>query len=108
MSDLLVLAPERYQTHMRCQNLIYDALRDLVPSAQFAKSENIHGGVLLLVKLQAATLLKTTHLHGCFSRFLNCTNGTKSRKASHILCTAIETTNRCSASLKLFQKVLNW
>ena len=24
-------------------------------------------------------------LHGCFSRFLNCTNGNKSRKASHIV-----------------------
>ena len=37
-----------------------------------------HGGMLLLVKLQA----EVTLLHGCFSRFLNCTNGTKSRKAS--------------------------
>ena len=48
--------------------------------------KNTHGGVLLLVKLQAkpATLLKVTLLHGCFSRFLNCTNGTKSRSASHI------------------------
>ena len=32
-------------------------------------------------KLKPATLLKVTLLHGCFSRFLNCTNGTKSRKA---------------------------
>ena len=32
-----------------------------------------------------ATSLKVTFLHGCFSRFLNCTNGTKSRKASHLL-----------------------
>ena len=31
-----------------------------------------------------ATLLKVTLLHGCFSRFLNCTNGTKSRNASHV------------------------
>ena len=31
-----------------------------------------------------ATLLKLTHFHGCFSRFLNCTNGTKSRNASHM------------------------
>ena len=35
--------------------------------------------------LQPATLLKVTLLHGCFARFLNCTNGTKSRNASHIL-----------------------
>ena len=31
-----------------------------------------------------ATLLKLTLLHGCFSRFLNCTNGTKSCNASHM------------------------
>ena len=29
-------------------------------------------------------LLKLTLVYGCFSRFLNCTNGTKSRNASHI------------------------
>ena len=44
--------------------------------------KNTHGGVLLLVTLQ--TLLKITLLHGCFLCFLNCTNGTKSRNASHI------------------------
>ena len=31
-----------------------------------------------------ATLLKVTLLYGCCSRFLNCTNDTKSCKASHI------------------------
>ena len=44
--------------------------------------ENTHGGVSLLVKLQV--VIKVTLLHGCFSHFLNCGNGTKSRKASHI------------------------
>ena len=34
-------------------------------------------------RLQLATLLKLTLLHGCFLRFLNCTNGTKSRNALH-------------------------
>ena len=29
-------------------------------------------------------LVKVTLVHGCFSRFLNCTNGTKSRKASQL------------------------
>ena len=43
--------------------------------------KNTHGGVLLLVKLQA---LKVTLFHGCFSGFLNYKNDTKSRKASHI------------------------
>ena len=37
--------------------------------------KNTHGGVLLAVKV--------TLLHGCFSPFLNCTNSTKSRNASH-------------------------
>ena len=32
-----------------------------------------------------ATLLEVTLLHGCFSSFLNCTNGNKSHKASHIV-----------------------
>ena len=39
--------------------------------------KNTHGGVLL----QPATLLKVTLFHGCFSRFLNCTHGTKARSA---------------------------
>ena len=42
-------------------------------------AKSTHGGKLILIKL-----LRVTLLHGCFSRFLNCTNGTKSRKASHI------------------------
>ena len=46
--------------------------------------KNTYGGVLLLVKLQAKILLEVTLLHGCFSRFLICTNGTKSRNISHI------------------------
>ena len=37
--------------------------------------KNTHGGVLLL---------KVTLLRVCFSRFLNCTNGTKSRNAGHV------------------------
>ena len=52
----------------------------------FKNVKNTHGGVLLLVKLQAhpATLPKVTLLHGYFLRFLNCTTGTKSRDASHM------------------------
>ena len=34
--------------------------------------------------MKPAFLLKVTLLHEDFSRFLNCTNGTESRKASHI------------------------
>ena len=33
---------------------------------------------------KSATLLKLTLLHGSFSRFLNCTNGTKPRNAAHL------------------------
>ena len=48
--------------------------------------KNTHGGVLILIKLQAlaCNLLKLTLLHGCFSRFSNGTNGIKSRNAPHI------------------------
>ena len=48
--------------------------------SHFYKLKNVKNtlaGVFLLVKLQA----KVTLLHGCSSRFLNCTNGTESRKA---------------------------
>ena len=65
---------------MKCRN-ICDALRDLVPFAQFINMKNSHTGVFLLVKLQAlATLVKVTLLHGYFSCFLNLnrTNETKS------------------------------
>ena len=49
--------------------------------------KNTLGGVLFLVKLQAKTcnFSTLTLLHGCFSSVLNCTNGTKSRKVSHII-----------------------
>ena len=47
------------------------------------KYQKRHGGVLLSV-LQAVTVLKVTRLQCFFSRFLNYTNGTESRKASHI------------------------
>ena len=40
-------------------------------------AKKTHGGVIF-------TLLKVTLLHGCFSRFINSTNDTKSRYASHI------------------------
>ena len=42
--------------------------------------------------LKPATLVKVTLLHGCFSRFLNCTNGTKSRKESTYL---INVSHKC-------------
>ena len=47
--------------------------------------KNTYGGVLLFVSLQAKSQLKVTLLHECFSRFLNCMNGTKSRKTSQLV-----------------------
>ena len=66
---------------------ICDALRNFLPFAQFKKREHSwrSGGVLLLLKLQAC---KETQLQRRFSRFLNCRNGTKSRKTSHIIDTS--------------------
>ena len=77
--------------------ILYDALLSILLYVMFClilyhwynlkNVKNTHGGMLLLVKLQAlkpATLLKITLFHGYFSRFLNCTNGIKSRNASHI------------------------
>ena len=60
--------------------------REATGLVQFKKRESTHGGVLLLVKLQveACNFTKITTPPWMFSRFLNCTNGTKSRKASHI------------------------
>ena len=61
-----------------------DALRDLVPFAQFENVINIHGGVLLLVKLQASggNFTERNTPPWMFFSFLNCTNGTKSRNVS--------------------------
>ena len=55
----------------------YDALRDLAQLIQLKKNvKKTRGGVLFF--------LKVTLFHGCFSRFLDYKNGTKSRKASQI------------------------
>ena len=56
--------------------------------------------------LQLATLLKVTLLHGCFSPFLNCTNGTESRKASEMKFSVLQffevawVVSKCSVSWK--------
>ena len=47
---------------------ISDAFHDLVPIVQFKKCER----------------QPWRSAHACFSRLLNCTNGIKSRKASHL------------------------
>ena len=56
---------------------ICGALRDLVPFVQLKKREKYPWRSVNFS-------LKLTFLHGCFSRFLNCTIGTKSRNALHL------------------------
>ena len=72
--------------HASCKKLYLEgllslcgALRDLVAFEQFKKPEK-HPW-----RSVPATLLKLALLHGCFSRFLNSTNGSKLRNASHLL-----------------------
>ena len=63
------------------------ALRDLVPFVQFKKRDKHPWKSVNFNKVagfKPATLLKLTLLHGSFSRFLNCTNGIKSRNAPHM------------------------
>ena len=57
---------------------ICDALHDLVSFVQFKKPEK---HTRTSVTFSTATLLKVTLLHGCFSHFLHCTNGTKSQQS---------------------------
>ena len=70
----------------KAKPIICDALRDLVQFVQFEKREKHPCKSVTFSKVAGwpATLLKVALLHGCFSRFLNCTNDTKSRNASHM------------------------
>ena len=61
------------EEHLKLQ-AIWDAFRDLVPFEQFKKRE---------IHLWSSVTSKVTLLHGCFSRYLNCTSDTKLRKVSH-------------------------
>ena len=63
-------------------------LRDLVPFVQFKKREKHPSRSVTFSKvagLKPATLLKVKLFYGCFSRFLNCVNGTKSHNASYLV-----------------------
>ena len=62
--------------------MIYDVVRDLAPFLQLKKFEKHPWRSVTFSSLK---LRKIALLHGCFSRFLNGPNGTKSRKTSHIL-----------------------
>ena len=68
--------------------VIWWFLRDLIPFLQFKEREkHLWRSVTFskVSRLKFAILLKETLLHGCFSRVLNFTNGTKSRSASIML-----------------------
>ena len=72
---------------------ICGALSDLVACAQFKKREKQPWRSVTF------SLLKVTPLHGCFSRFLSYTNGTKSRKAPHI-SRSVSLTNQSGTNSK--------
>ena len=54
-------------------------MRDLLPFVQFKKREKQSWSVIFS---KVAGKVKVVLLHGCFLRFLNCTNGAKSCNAS--------------------------
>ena len=60
--------PDPYQEFL----LKCNALCKLVPFVQFKKREKHPWR-----RVSLTTLLKVTLYYGCFSRFLNCTNGSK-------------------------------
>ena len=63
-------------------------LHDLVPFAQFKKREKHPWKSVNFSRVagfKPATLPKLTLLHGFFSRFLNCKNGTKLRNAPQMV-----------------------
>ena len=75
--------------------IICSALRNLVRFVHFKKHEKHRWRSVSFSKVagcrpKPATLLKLTLLHGSFSRFINCTNGTKSPNASHIRGTLVK------------------
>ena len=58
--------------------------------------------MVLLVLLYFQALLKVILLDGCFSHFLNCTNGIKSRNASQKINRKWQSYSRYSAQIKEF------
>ena len=71
---------------MSIGTFICDALRDLVPSVQLKKCEKHSWGSVTFSSVAGFSLnfTKSSTPLWLFSCFLNCINGTKSRKASHI------------------------
>ena len=61
---------------------------DLVPFVYFEKREKQSWRSVTFSKVGdfnlPTALLEVTLFHGCFSHFLNCTNGKKLRKVTHV------------------------
>ena len=72
----------RFSVLSLCVGLECGALRDLLPFVQFKEREK---HPWRSVNFRKVAGLNLTLLHGCFSRFVNCTNGTKLRNVSHII-----------------------
>ena len=83
---------------------ICDALHDLEPFVECKIREKHPWRSVTFSKSKSATLLNVALHHRCFSRFLNCTSGIKSCKASHIfhaIC-KIQITSEPETIFKLF------
>ena len=78
----IIVGESFYQIHSTKLNINCYVLRDLVLFVQFQKREKHPWMSDTFSKV--ATLLKVTLLHGCFSRFSNCTNSTKLRNALYM------------------------
>ena len=75
----------RTESYLNTQHMWYVARAIWYHLYNLKEVKNTHGGVLRKPeKLKPATSLKVTFFPWCFSRFLNYTNGTKSRNTSHI------------------------
>ena len=88
---------------------ICDALRNLVPFIQFKKREKHPWKSVTFSKVaseEPATLRKVTLLHGHSSRFLNCTNDTKSHNASHLILYLIPFTGKVNSATTVAFKIL--
>ena len=74
---VIITASKRKINEMLC-------LSDLLTFVQFEKREKYLKRIVTWRRVQPATCLKVTVLHRCFSHFINCINGTKSRNAPQI------------------------
>ena len=63
---------------------MYNATQIVFPKISTEPAFNCSKSTMETPEQKPTTLLKVALLHGCFSRFLNCTNGSKSRTASHM------------------------